>query len=279
MPARVLAAVELPAVEQFARAVPQCLDMVGILRHPVARLGGGSAHTGDQRGGHRARTQPEFLTAPGLDFVQVDPVAHPQRADPLGAVELVRRNRDHVGAGHFDLAIGLHRITEIQRVVLLRLAVPFDRWLDGPDLVVDLHQADQPRICGQVLPGVALPVPSDIEDMAGPGIARGVEHRGVFDRRNRYRALGSAAADCQVDRLGRAAGEDHLPARGEQRGNLVAGHFDRGLGLPSHAMRAVRIAETGPARPVQPAHHRVARFGRKRGGGLVIEVDHCGLIQ
>ena len=285
VPARVLATVELQPAEQFARAVPQPRHGRHPA-HPVARFGGGSAHTGDQRGGHRARTQPGVLAAPGLDFVQVDPIAHP-RADPLGAVELVRRNRDHVGAGHFDLATAPapHR-REIQRV-----APPFALrchstvgWVVPISLLTCIRQTSRasPR---QVLPGVALPVSGDIEGMAAPGIARGVEHRGAVrspgtDSALRSRCRGFAA---ELIASSRAAGEDHLPrlAGNRSAAMLVARHSDRGLGLPVR-MRCMARADCRDRSPPGPSSQRIIASrasGASKGGGHGNRgVDHRGLI-
>ena len=137
--------------------------------------------------------------------------------------------------------------------------MPFDRGLNRTDLVIDLHDADQPGVGGDILPGVALAVIGHVQFVAVPDRARRVEHGGVLDRGDGDRAARAATPDGEIERLGRAAGEDHAAAGGEQFRHPLARDFDRGLGLAAHAMGAVRIAEAGTARPVQPAQHFVPR--------------------
>ena len=274
MPARVLATVERPVGEKLARARPQRFDMGGVLFHPLFCKCRRRAEPGNQRRAERPGAQAVFLPAAGLDFDEFDAVAQPQRTHSLGSVKLVRGNRDHVRPGHLLLAIGLHSVAQIERACALGLTLPIDGRLDRPDLVIDLHDADQPGVAGQILPRIALPLGRDIQNMTPIERTGCIEHRGMFDRGNRNAARVTHAADGEVDRLGCTAGENDPPTRRHQRSHLVARDFDRGRSHPPHAVRAVRIAEAGALRSVEPTQHRIARLGRERGTGLVVEIDH-----
>jgi len=82
-----------------------------------------------------------------------------------------------------------------------------------------------------------------------------------------------SAEERPVQRLGRARREDDAPPARQQRRHLIARNLDgrrrRAPGLVR--ARGVRKAVAVIAKPAQ---HRLARFRRKRGRGLIVEVDH-----
>ena len=124
--------------------------------HLFLRERGRLAEADDQRHRERARTHAALVTATVDDRIDADArlAAHPQRTDALGAVHLVRRDRDEVGLRRFDvernLAGALHGVDVEQRLRVLRLDRRADRVdvLDDADLVVREHDADDDRLVG-----------------------------------------------------------------------------------------------------------------------------------
>src|SRR3546814_659075 len=102
-----------------------------------------------------------------------------------------------------------------------------------------------------------------------------VQHARVFggDRHQPPPPLARCAHDPfqrPIDRLGRAAGEEHaLGLLVQYRCDLCAGHLHRRIGFAPVTMRRMGIAEA----ILQIGHHSGSRFGRERRCCLIIEVD------
>ena len=74
---------------------------------------GRRAKSGAQGRRQSARTQPALLSAAMDKRRQLHPIANPQRADPLGTMQLVRGYGDQVCPGRCrQLACALHRIAQ-----------------------------------------------------------------------------------------------------------------------------------------------------------------------
>src|SRR5438270_12923362 len=80
------------------RRLPQFLDMVIVARSALIGELGRSAEADAQHWRQSPRPQPLLLAAAVEQGRRLLPLAHPQGADALGAVDLVRRDRDEVGA-------------------------------------------------------------------------------------------------------------------------------------------------------------------------------------
>ena len=251
--------------------------MLEIGLHPLFGERCRRAEPGAQRGGKCARSQPPFLSAAVDQFADLRPVAHPQRADPLGTIELVRGDRDQVCPfGRGQLAGALHRIAQEQRADLVRpFGQPAGR-LDRADLVVDLHHRDQPGALGDRHLGIDQAIGTDRQLLqVCSGRDGRIDHRRMLDRADRDWSARDRA-DCLVQRLGRTAGEDHPAAPGQQRRDLLARQLNRRRCRPARAVHRVRIGEAHILGPGQPRLHCRARFRRERGGRLVVKVDESG---
>ena len=120
----------------------------------------------------------------------------------------------------------------------------------------------------------------------GYGIARRIEetskHRLQLNYGTLYPALlkleqeGFITAEWRQSENNRRAKFYALTAAGrKQLGDPLARDLDRGRRLTPHAVRTVRIAEPRAFGTVEPPQHCLARLGRERRGGLVVEVDHA----
>ncbi len=208
---------------------------------------------------------------------------HIQRADALGAVHLVRRERRQIHAGGLDverhLADALHRVGVEQRQLVLALDQLADGGdvLDHADLVVGQHDRDQQRLVGDgglELAEVDAPVGldrqvGDLEALLLEALHR-VEHRLVLGlHRDEVVAAPlvepGRALDGEVVRLGRARGEDDLLGAGaDQGGDVAARLLDGLLGAPAeHVGAAGGVAEVGgEVRQHGLEHTRIHRRGR-----------------
>ena len=106
--------------------------------------GGSRTEAGAERGAERTRAQALLLPAAMHLRGQHDTIAHPERADAFGAVELVRRNRDHVCVcGRSEFARALHGIAEEQSAGSMGGIGKLLNGLDRADFIVDLHDGDE----------------------------------------------------------------------------------------------------------------------------------------
>ena len=75
---------------------------------------------------------------------QLYAITHPKRANAFRAVDLVRRNRDHIRpVRDWHSAIGLHGVAEEQASVSVRYSREIGHRLDCTDLIVDEHDSEQ----------------------------------------------------------------------------------------------------------------------------------------
>ena len=202
-----------------------------------------------------------------------------QHSNALRAAELVRRQRQQIDVwrdgAEVEPTCGLNRVGVHDRVG--RDASHDCRDLchvvDGPDLVVDRHHADERRIREGL--GESLEIdPAGLVDGDDAPVAGldGVQHCVMLDRRAHRDAAGAIerAEDRGVVGLGAAAGEDDLarPAP-DHVGDVVAGLVDRLAHLPGEAVRPRRVGELlGEER--QHRLDSVGAHGRRR---RVVEID------
>ena len=202
----------------------------------------------------------------GLD---VDAVAHHERADALRAAELVGAHRHQVGGrrqrGHVEPREGLHGVGVEGGV---RRPVAHDgrhlgQRLDGADLVVGQHHRHH---ADAVVEGIGEGVEVDDavgshgNDAAAERLAR-VQHGVVLGGQAHHGATpaGVDARDGQVVGLGAAAGEHHLagraprPAATTSRASSSAARASRATactpdGLPNRSVRNGSMAASASGR-------------------------------
>ena len=207
---------------------------------PVGELGGGRAEADDAGDVLDATAASALLRAAHDERREPEPAAYQQRADALGAAELVGGHRAEVGAEtdelEVDVADGRARVDVHDDAALACLLDDGGRRLQGADLVVgelDRHQCGVGADRADHLVGVEAPdaVDADLGDREPVGAPAGVEDRGVLDRRGDDVTVPGArerTPDRGVDRLGAARREHHFARAGaEQRRDLLARGLDR----------------------------------------------------
>ena len=218
----------------------------------------------------------------------VRPVADVQRADALGALELVGPERHEVGPERRRRRGRCRARPGPRRRGAARPCGPWTRRgdlgdrLDRADLVVGEHDRDQDRPVGErglELVGIdpAVAVDRQLDDLEPEllEVAQRVTDRVVLDRRGDDAvAAGLArpggALEREVVGLGAARGEDDLARLGVQAlGQSFVGLVER------RARDApVRVRRAGvPERLGQERQHRVEDLATQRRRGRVIEVD------
>ncbi len=217
--------------------------------------------------------------------------ANIQRADALRAVELVRREREHVDVVLLDidrnLADSLDSIGVEENALLVAELADLGDGLDDADLVVRVHNRHEDGLVGAfandgVLQLVerdkAVGLGSEIGDAVAlflqllAGIEDCLVLGGLGDDVVAALAVHLRdALDGEIIGLGSAGGEDDLLGGGaDQLGNLFAGLFHALLGLPSKGVVAAgSVAELH----AEVGHHRFEHAGVQRRGGVVVHVD------
>ena len=157
----------------------------------------------------------------------VRPVSDVQRADALGTLELVRAERDEIGAERLDVEVDIRRGLDgidVDHDPLARpdLADDLGDRLDRADLVVGEHDRDEDRLVVErrlELVGIDAPIAVDrqLDDLEPEllEIAQRVPDRVMLDRRGHdpvaaRLARPGGALQRQVVRLGAARCEDDL---------------------------------------------------------------------
>ena len=212
---------------------------------------------------------------------------HVESAAALGAVNLVRGERNHVQIVflHVDRNFSgrLHAVGMEQDALFLGNLADFLDGLDHADFVVGVHDGDQNRFRGD---GAAQVVKIDAAVFCNREVGHfvavlleaftGVENGFVFgDLRDDVIALFAVhfrgALEREVIRFRRAAGEDDfLGRRVDQAGDLRARVLHSFLGRPAEGVVAARgVAEL----LVEVGQHRFDHARVHRSGGVVIHVN------
>ena len=216
-------------------------------------------------------------------------LAHPQRADPLGPVDLVRRDRDQIRAlaGIATRPSPWTASHSISAPASCAMSRDLGDRLDHADLVVDQHHRDQQHALVELAleqsSRSSSPSRPDRQDRQVDAPPRqpfaGVEHCRMLgrDRDDPVAALGrllDRALERPVERFGRAAGEgDAAAVQADRLLDLLARDLDRGCRLVAPARRRMRVGEL----LLDPRAHRLRHFGRDRRRRLIVEVDHAAL--
>ena len=244
------------------------LEPIAQRRHASALLGhlragdvGGNTHPDDPRYVLCARPPPPLLLASSQRRQESKPAPNPDGADPLGPIELVGRNREHVDAEvfdvHWDLAGRLHRIGMDHGAALTGDLRQLGNRLHGADLVVRVHDGHERGVVPEGRPqGIrrddAL-VTHGQEGGLGASLGQcleGVEDGFVLDCARNEVPTGRplerlpGTPDRQVVAFSAPARENNLGRIGPNEGrHRTSGLIDDRLGPLSEVVQARRIAE------------------------------------
>ncbi len=279
--------------DRVDQVVAQGADLAG---EPLALLGGEAA--GDREGGdggdvEGAGADVAFLAAAVQDRYGAVLAAQEQRADAVGAADLVagNRHRGEPGGSEVDreLTDRLDRVGVQRHVELGGHVGEFTDRHDRADLVVGPHHAGEGYVGGVAGDGLAqrlrmdaaVGVDRQVLDRGALVLAEpvdGVEDRVVLDGAGQDPGAGRVgvaagpvqALDGEVVGLRAAGGEDHLAGAGaEGFGEGLAGLLD---GAPCAA--AGRVEGGGVAGDAQVRGECLDCLGKHRGGRGVVEVSH-----
>ena len=250
------AAVQAGFGDVLQHAVDDVVPQLGLVGHALVQMGGGDlqglAHGGDA--GHilGACAVAGLLAAAVDQVLGPDALAAVQGAHALGAVELVSAHGQHIHAQlldvHRDGTHSLHGIGVHPDAMLVSDLSDFLNGLDGADLVVGHHDADEGGIGADgslhvLRADIALRGGLDIGDFKAQALQRShAVHDGVVLKRTGDEVLlvlaclgKGSALDRPVVSLRAAAGEEDL-RRGsiDGLGHLRAAgvHKLLGLGMP-----------------------------------------------
>ena len=265
----------------------------------------GHSKTDDLVHRQRAGAQTAFMAAAIHQRLQQGParLAHVERADTLGAVELVCCKREHVDLHRLDIQrqlAGALRSIDMQGGAVCPAQGADGRNIgDGPGFVIGVHKRDQhgagTKGGGQLLRLDAPAVPgrqvSDGEPLALELMA-GIEHRLMFGARADH--LGIAAArrftlrfaqsaraaretqNGQIIGFGSTRGEDDITGpRPDQRSDAPARLFNQRPRLPPVGVGRGWIAKRTLSREALRHTRRNARIDRRR--GRVIQINRRSL--
>ena len=229
---------------------------------------------------------PAFLLTAIEEVLKLHAAAHIQKADALGAVDLVGRRRQHVDAQlvHVDglMAEGLHRVGVEDDARLVGGRRQLANRLDGADLVVGEHDGGQDGVRAdgrlEVLNAhESVLVHGKIGHLEALALQRlaGVKHRVVLDgARDDVAPLGGVgpgeALEGPVVRFGAAAREeDFARRRADEAGQALAGGSHGVGGLLAQGVNGGRIAEMLGEVGGHGLHH----FGANGRRGRMVKVD------
>ena len=271
------------------QALVQLVGVFAILLHLGLGQAVGLAHADDLVRGQRAAAHAAFVAATVHLRFQADArlATHVQRANALGAVDLVRSQAHQVDRHglHVDrrLAGGLGRVHMEHDALLAAQCADGLDVLDHADLVVHEHHADQDGVGAdgrlqhvQVNQAVFLHVQISHFKALALQLAHGVQYRLVLGL-DRDQVLAAAlvelgrALDRQVVGFGSAAGPDDFTRIGvDQRSDLLAGVVHRVFGFPAPGVAARRRVAVVLG---QPRDHGLGHTGINRGGRGVVQID------
>jgi len=288
------AAVDINLVELrgdlLAQILAQGEQALGLLAHLLLRNFAGHAQTNNARNVQRPAAHAALVTASVHLRHQLHPrIAPPnvQRANALGPVNLVRRDRSqiHVVVDHVErnLACRLHRVRVEQHALLMTELSDFANRLQNADLIVRRHDRNQDRFAGhRVLQLVHVDQPVGLHRQIGHAESvflqalAGIQHALVLGHLSDDVVALLAihlghALDRKVVAFGGAGGEHNLfRSRANQFGYLAASLFHRLLGHPTELM----IAAGGVA--INLAEVRQHRLKHPRIGprsGMVVHIN------
>ena len=247
---------------------------------------GGAREADDAGHVLRGAAAPALLLAAIEKVLKLHATAHIQKADALGAVDLVGRRRQHVDAQlvHVDglMAEGLHRVGVEGDARLVGGRRQLANRLDGADLVVGEHDGGQDGVRAdgrlEVLNAhESVLVHGKIGHLEALALQRlaGVKHRVVLDgARDDVAPLGgvgpSEALEGPVVRFGAAAREeDFARRRADEAGQALAGGSHGVGGLLAQGVNGGRIAEMLGEVGGHGLHH----FGANGRRGRMVKVD------
>jgi len=286
------AAIQACFGDVLQHAVDDVVPQLGLVGHALVQMGGGDlqglAHGGDA--GHILGA----CAVAGLLAAAVDQVLGPhaltavQGTHALGAVELVGTHGQHIHAQilhiHRDGTHGLHGVGVHPHAMLVGNGGDLLDGLDGADLVVGHHDADEGRVGADgslhVLGAdVALGGGLDIGDLKAHALQRshavhdGVVLKGTGDQVLLVLAgLGKGGAlHSPVVGLRAAAGEKDLGrSRVDGLCHLGTAGVHELLGLITHTVMAAGVA----AGTAQGLDHHFQRFRSAGRGSGIVQINH-----
>ena len=247
--------------ERHAQALPQCLahaQGLGSADRRSRNLAGLAKRRREQRA--LGAGPPPALVAGAVDErFERNPAPHVERADALRRVELVAGEREKVHAevvdSRFDLADRLCRVGMEEDPMLAGDPRRLRDRLDGANLVVGVHEADEDRIASNRLADIvgvdeAKAIDRHERDRRAEPFeeAARFENGGVFDRGgDDMRRLAAAGQEHPFEReiVGFAAAAREYDLVGfatQERGDLRPRPLERRLGAGARPMAARRIA-------------------------------------
>ena len=286
------AAVQAGLRDVLEHAVNDVITQLFLVGHPLVQMGDGHfqslAHTGDTGHVLGAGAVAGLLAAAVDQVLGPDALAAVQCAHALGAIELVGAHGQHIHTQLLDIhrngANGLHRIGVHPHAVLVGDLRNFLDGLDGADLVVGHHNADQRGIGTDgrlhiLRADITFRGGLDISDLKAHALQRshavhdGVVLKGAGDEVLLVLAgLGEGSAlHGPVVGLRAAAGEEDL-CRGSIDGlcHLGAAGVHKLFGLIANAVMAAGVA----AGTAQGLGHHCQHLRGTGSRGSIVEINH-----
>ena len=286
------AAVQAGFGDVLQDAVDDVIAQFLLMSHALFQMAGGQlqslAHTGDAGHVLGAGAVAGFLAATVDQVLGPDALLAVQRTHTLGAVELVGAHGQHIHTQllhvHRDSTHGLHGIGVHPHAVLMGDLGDLLDGLDGADLIVGHHDADEGSIGADgsfhVLgTDVAVGGGLDIGDLKAQTLQSShAVHDGVVLERTGDQVLlvlaclgKGSALDRPVVGLRAAAGKEDL-GRGSVDGlcHLCAAGVHELLGLIADTVMAAGVA----AGTAQRLDHDSQHFRRAGRGGGIVQIDH-----
>ena len=249
---------------------------------PSVELGRGRAEADDAGDVLDAAAARALLRAADDERREPQPAAHQQRADALGAAELVRGDRAEVGAEadelEVDVAGGRARVDVHDDAALARLLDDGRGRLERADLVVGELDRDERGVGADRadhLVGVEAPgaVDADLGDREPVGAPAGVEHRRVLDGGGDDVTVSPARASAPQIAVLTASVPLDVNTTSRGRAPNSAATCSRAVSTATRVDAAFGVQATGIAVVVaEVRQHRVERARAQRRRRRVIEI-------